>query len=201
MPYIRIDIPCRVESNTPITSKEGELKKLLFILPLVLVVGFMVGCQDKEAMAELEEFRAQAALEEENKAFFMRASEAWLKEDIETLKEYFSPDFVGYSPTGEGSPLEMVLEQTKRTRIMFPDMTNINKDLFAKGDLVVSRYVSKGTHTGDIEGFPATGKEVEFGSIMIARIENGKFVEAWVVPDNLTLYQQLGFEFKMKEEE
>jgi len=175
------------------------MKKLFMILPLVLIVGFLAGCQDKEAMAELEEFRAQAALEEENKAFFMRASEAWFKEDIDVLKEFFSPDFVGYSPTGEGASLEMVLEQVRRSRIMFPDMTNINKDLFAKGDLVVSRYTSKGTHTGDIEGFPATGKEIELGSIMIVRVENGKFAEAWVVSDNLIFYQQLGIELKPKE--
>jgi predicted ester cyclase len=151
-------------------------------------------------MAELEEFRTQAALEEANKALFKRSSEAWFKEDIEVLKEFFSPDFVGYGPTGEGASLEMVLEQAKQQRIMFPDMTNINQKIFAKGDLVVSRYTTKGTHTGDAEGFPATGKEVEFGSIMIVRVENGKFAEAWVVGDNLSLYQQLGFELKPKEE-
>jgi hypothetical protein len=48
------------------------MKKLFMILPLVLIVCFMVGCQDKEAMAELEEFKAQAALEEANRALVMR---------------------------------------------------------------------------------------------------------------------------------
>lgn len=177
------------------------MKKLLSILPLALILCFMAGCQDKEAMAELEEFRAQAALEEANKALFMRAEEAWFKEDIETLKEFFSPDFVGYSPSGEGSSLEGVLENLKRQKIMFPDMTNVSKDAFAKGDLVVSRYMTKGTHTGGVEGFPATGKEFEFGSIMITRIEEGKIKESWVVPDLLTFYQQLGFELKPKEGE
>jgi hypothetical protein len=36
------------------------MKKLFVILPLVLIVCFMVGCQDKKAMAEIEEYRAQA---------------------------------------------------------------------------------------------------------------------------------------------
>ena len=36
------------------------MKKLLMILPLALILCFMVGCQDKEAMAKLEEFRARA---------------------------------------------------------------------------------------------------------------------------------------------
>ena len=122
-------------------------------------------------------------------------------EYIEVLKEFFSPNFVGYSPTGQGSSLEGVLGNLMQQKIMFPDMTNVSKDVFAKGDLVVSRYITKGTHTGDVEGFPATGKEFEFGSIMISRIENGKIMESWVVPDLLSLYQQLGFEMEMKEEE
>ena len=43
------------------------MKKLFMILPLVLILCFMVGCQDKEAMAELDEFIAQAEVEEQNK--------------------------------------------------------------------------------------------------------------------------------------
>ncbi|TET68415.1 MAG: hypothetical protein E3J56_11430, partial [Candidatus Aminicenantes bacterium] len=42
------------------------MKKLCMILPLALVLCFMVGCQDKEAMAELEKFKAQAKIEEQN---------------------------------------------------------------------------------------------------------------------------------------
>jgi uncharacterized protein YcfL len=36
------------------------MKKLCMILPLALILYLMVGCQDEAAMAELEEFRAQA---------------------------------------------------------------------------------------------------------------------------------------------
>jgi hypothetical protein len=48
------------------------MKNLSMILPLALILCFMVGCQDKAAMAELEEFKAQAAVEEQNKALVMR---------------------------------------------------------------------------------------------------------------------------------
>ena len=36
------------------------------ILPMTLIICFMVGCQDKEAMAELEKFKPQAEVEEQN---------------------------------------------------------------------------------------------------------------------------------------
>ena len=48
------------------------MKNYMIILPLALILCFMVGCQDKEAMAELEEFRAQAAVEEQNKELVTR---------------------------------------------------------------------------------------------------------------------------------
>lgn len=40
------------------------MKKLLLILPLALILCLMVGCQDKEATAELEELRTQAEVED-----------------------------------------------------------------------------------------------------------------------------------------
>ena len=42
------------------------MKKLCMILSLALILCFMVGCQDKGAMAELDEMKAQAAVEEQN---------------------------------------------------------------------------------------------------------------------------------------
>ena len=46
------------------------MKNLCMILPLALILCFMVGCQDKEAKAELEAMKAQAAVEEQNEASF-----------------------------------------------------------------------------------------------------------------------------------
>jgi len=177
------------------------MKKLFMILPLVLILCFMVGCQDKEAMAELEEFKAQAALEEQNKALYIRYNEAWDKGDVEALKEIFSPDNVWHTISGQDISLEEMLESLKQRMQMFPDRTNSIEDTILEGDKVVTRYVFKGTHTGDTEDFPATGNKVEFEAIEIVRVENGKIVECWDVSDNLSAYQQLGFELKKKEEE
>jgi steroid delta-isomerase-like uncharacterized protein len=177
------------------------MKKLLMILPLALILCFMVGCQDKAAMAELEEFKAQAEVEEQNKALTIRYYEAWDKEDVEALKEIFSPDFVWHIFSGQDSSLEETIEFLKQQRGLFPDMVFGREDIIAKGDKVIVRYTSRGTNTGDTEDFPATGKKVEFEAIEILRVENGKIVECWDVSDDLSFYQQLGFELKKKEEE
>ncbi|GAH62106.1 unnamed protein product, partial [marine sediment metagenome] len=41
-------------------NKEDKMKKFLMIIPLVILLCFAFGCQDKEAMAELEAMKAQA---------------------------------------------------------------------------------------------------------------------------------------------
>ncbi len=44
---------------------EGKMKKLSMILPLALILCFMVSCQNKEAMAELEAMKAKAEVGEQ----------------------------------------------------------------------------------------------------------------------------------------
>ncbi len=177
------------------------MKNLRVILPLVLLLCFVVGCQDKMVMAELEEFKAQAEIEEANKALVQRYFDAWQKEDLEALKEIFSPDYVWHTTPGQDQTFEKTLEFVKEQKVAFPDLVVRIDNIFAKGDKVALRYTFTGTHTGDTEGFPATGKRVESSGVEIDRIENGKIVETWEGSDQLSFLQQLGFELKSPEAE
>ena len=180
------------------------MKKLLTVIPLVFLLCFTFACQDKEAIAELEEFRAQAALEEQNKALVMRYFGALESGDLEAVKEIFSPDCILHHTTGQDLSLEETIEtvkkQNEQSKVAFPDVTFINEDTIVKGDKAVLMFTFKGTHTGDIEGIPATGNAVEGRSITIFRFENGKISEGWQESNVLRLYQQLGMELKPKEE-
>ena len=161
----------------------------------------MVGCQDKEAMAELEAMKAQAEVEEQNIALIMRQYEAWNSGDVEAIKEIFSPDYVFHSGSQDFSK-EQMIEFLKPQMEAWPDRTFSVEDILAKGDKVVSKYIFKGTHEGDIEGLPpATGKKFETSGIEIWQVKNGKIVESWAASDSLGFYQQLGMELKPKEGE
>jgi steroid delta-isomerase-like uncharacterized protein len=178
------------------------MKKLYMILPLTLILCFLVGCQDKEAMAELEEFRAQVEVEEQNIALVKRFHDAWNSGDAEAIKEIFSPDLVYHRATAQDASLEQMLEWIKPQMEWYPDRIYVMEDIFAKGDKVVLRYLFKGTYEGDIEGLPpATGKKIEITGIEICRVENGKIIERWDAHDDLSLMQQLGMELKPKEGE
>jgi hypothetical protein len=51
------------------------MKKKFMIPLLALILCFMVGCQGKEAMAELEAMKAQAEVEAQNKALMRKSFE------------------------------------------------------------------------------------------------------------------------------
>jgi steroid delta-isomerase-like uncharacterized protein len=181
------------------------MKKLYVILPLALILCFMVGCHDKAAMVELEEFKVKKEVEEQNKALVMRYFGAVENGDLEAVKEIFSPDCILHHTTGQDLSLEETIEtvkkQNEQSKVMFPDLTFINEDTFVKGDKAVLMFTFKGTHAGNVEGIPATGNPVEGRSITIFRFENGKIAEGWQESNVLRLYQQLGFELKPKEGE
>jgi len=176
------------------------MKKLYIILPVASILCFMVACRDKEAMAELEEFRAQAALEEANTALAERYIEAWTKGDVSVLKEILSPDFVHHPRLGSTESLEQAFEGLKERMTMFPDQDLRVQDLIVKGDKIVFRGIFSGTHTGDSEWIPATGNKVEIRGFAIMRVENGRIVEDWGITDLLDLHEQLGYEVKRKKD-
>ncbi len=177
------------------------MKKLLMILPLALILCFMVGCQDKEAMAELEAMKAQAEVEEQNKALMHKFFEAWGNGDFETLKELLAPDYVFYYPSNSPNPVsrEELIPMGKMLRKAFPDISFSMEELFAVGDRVIFMFIQRGTHEGEYMGIPATGNKYESSGILITRIENGKVVEQREEFDMLGMMLQLGMELKPKE--
>jgi steroid delta-isomerase-like uncharacterized protein len=162
----------------------------------------MVGCQDKEAIAELEAMKAQAEVEEQNIELAKKMFEAWGKGDMETYVELMAPGYVYYYPSGTENPtsLEELREMAKMFWNGFPDMSFIMEEIFAAGDRVTFRFIQRGTHTGDFMGIPATGNTFESSGILISRIEDGKVVEQWEEFDMLGMMMQLGMELKPKEE-
>jgi len=179
------------------------MKKLLMILSLALILCFAVGCQDKEAMAELDAFKAQKEVEEQNKATVERVVEELKKGNIEIYQELCAPEYAFYNPSN--SPQPMSLEETiEFLKMIFRAVPDINwsiKELFAIGDRVIVWNIVTGTHEGEFAGIPATGNKIEVSSILILRLENGKIVEEREEADMLGLMQQLGMELKPKETE
>ena len=74
----------------------------------------------------------------------------------------------------------------------FPDLTHTIEEQVAEGDVVVSRFTVRGTHQGEFQGLPPTGKQIAIAAVAFDRIAGGKIVERWGQFDALGLMQQLG---------
>ncbi len=178
------------------------MKKIILILPLGLILCFMLGCQDKAAMAELEKYRAQAKVEEQNKVLVERYFGELKKGNFDVLNEMNAPEYLFYSPSTNPKPMtrEQTIEFIKMIFAAFPDINYRIEKVYVDGDTAIIWYTVTGTHQGEFAGIPATGNKVKVSSILLWSIKDGKIIEEREEADMLGLMMQLGMELKPKEE-
>jgi steroid delta-isomerase-like uncharacterized protein len=130
---------------------------------------------------------------ETNKAIVRRYIEQVLNNRRHDLIEEFLVDAVELHGTGPAIVgLAAVVEWYATFAAAFPDWQTTIDDMVAEGDKVVARITSTGTHQGEMQGIPATGKPYTQHAIVIYRLSNGKIVEARLQTDMLSMMQQLG---------
>jgi steroid delta-isomerase-like uncharacterized protein len=74
----------------------------------------------------------------------------------------------------------------------FPDINHHILDIVAEGDKVAIRLNITGTHKGEFQSVPPTGKEVSIDGMDFLTIVDGKIVEEWLNSDMMGLMQQIG---------
>jgi len=100
---------------------------------------------------------------------------------------------LGYVEHSEGfQGVEPFRQQITAFRAAFPDLHVTIDDLIIDGSRFASRTTITGTHTGDLMGMPATGRQISVGAVDIGRIENGQAQERWGGLDMYSLLTQLG---------
>ena len=130
---------------------------------------------------------------EENKALVRRfVEEFWNERNTATADELMASDAVIHLPTGEVlNPNELKIF-VGTWRESFPDWHSTFEELIAEGDRVAERWTGRGTHLGELQGIPPTGKRVEAPGSVFYRIAGGKIVELRASFDMMGLMQQLG---------
>ena len=129
---------------------------------------------------------------ETNKAIVRRYFEQVFNEHRRDLVEEFLAENIELHGSGLAPGLEVVKQWLTMFAAAFPDGHMTIEDVVAEEDRVVARTTFNGTHRGEMQGIPATGKTVDIPGITIFRLDNGKIAEGWLLNDNLGLMQQLG---------
>jgi len=83
-------------------------------------------------------------------------------------------------------------ERLRLSRAPFPDQRFEILELFGDGSAVVMTWTWKGTHRGELAGFPPSGKIVEMsGATVYYFDENERICGHWQIADRLGVFQQL----------
>lgn len=118
--------------------------------------------------------------------------EIWNQGALPVSDEVFAPDYIGHLPLMDVNGPDEFKQLVSTYRNAYPDVHVSVEDVFATGDRVAVRWVSRGTHLGDIMGIPASGNKIEIMGLSLFRIANGRVAEEWEGFDTLKMMQQIG---------
>ncbi|MCC9075549.1 ester cyclase [Litorilinea aerophila] len=122
----------------------------------------------------------------------MQALKAWSAQDLESYRTLYHPDAVLYGFAPQPIDVESAMQFYRAFFAAFPDVHFETLDTVAEGDRIAMRYRVTGTHAGEFQGIPATGRAIDVQGITILHFRNGKVAERWQQLDLMSLLQQLG---------
>jgi steroid delta-isomerase-like uncharacterized protein len=117
--------------------------------------------------------------------------EVWNRKDPQVVRELVLPDSICHTDQGDLIGPEPFLAFRALMLTAMPDLQLVVEDTLSDGDRVAVRWLATGTHTGEFQGQPPTGKVVRFGGTTWIRYQGGKMVEGWDCWNMGGLVQQL----------
>ena len=128
-----------------------------------------------------------------NAKLIVDSFDAFNEGDTERLLAVASPDLVMHfaelpEPLHGRETWQQGFELMRRA---FPDLEAHIDDLVAAEDRVAVRVSFRGTHAGEFQGIPATGRSIHYVSHEFYRVEDGLIAEEWICSDMASLFRQL----------
>jgi steroid delta-isomerase-like uncharacterized protein len=114
------------------------------------------------------------------------------KGDFELFEELFDDDFIDHTPQPGTTPdKDGVRVLYSRLRSAFPDFDADIQWQSASADLVTTYKIYRGTQKGAFLGVAPTGRSVEFETVDVMRVVDGRITEHWGVANLLKAMAQL----------
>jgi predicted ester cyclase len=133
----------------------------------------------------------------EKKALAREGIRIWTTGDFGAAQEIYAPNYVNHQHHHPGDSEDIYGTEAMKAfaaefREAFLDFHDSIDIQVAEGDVVATRFTSRGTHRGKFMGAEPTNKELSWTGISIDRIVEGRIVESWADWDMLGMMQQLG---------
>lgn len=122
--------------------------------------------------------------------------EIWSEGNIEAAEKYLAPSYVIRHDPGDpwdGKTLDLAgfKERVMISRAPFPDQRFDVQEMFADDGSVVVTWLWTATHSGDLPGFPASGKQITMSGATVYYFDGPLLTGHWQIADRLGVYQQL----------
>ncbi|TDC85980.1 ester cyclase [Micromonospora sp. KC606] len=131
---------------------------------------------------------------ETNETTLSRAIAAINAGDVETgVNALFAEGAVDHDPApGQGPGRAGFLAFFRGLTTAFPDLRLEQRHVTADEDHVSMAFTVSGTHLGDFNGVPPSGRAFKVSGVEIFRFVNGQVVERWGLTDDMGILGQLG---------
>jgi len=133
--------------------------------------------------------------EAENIQIVQAMTEAINNRNLKALDDLVASNVVRHSAATPGvvvTNLEEFRAFLETDFVTVPDSVQEIEIIFGSGNFVAVRAKYRGTQTGPMGPYPASGKPLDLPYMGILRFDEGKIAEIWVEWDNLHILSQLG---------
>ena len=130
---------------------------------------------------------------EDNKALVIRfVAEFWSSGNESAADTLMAEDVTIVVNSDLVKDIETLKGFARMVRQAFPDWHSELEELVAENDRVAERWTGHGTHKGDFQGIPPTGRQVAVPGTVFYRLAAGRIVEFRGQFDRLSMLEQLG---------
>lgn len=129
---------------------------------------------------------------EENRELLERRLELWQTGNIDLVDELFAPDYVMHGPKGEQEGLEPFKQIVKNFHDDLSDLQVHYEHVAIGEDTVAYVWKMNGVAQSGTQEQSNSSQKVAISGVILARIEDGRFIEEWRNNDVIGLLAQLG---------
>lgn len=104
--------------------------------------------------------------------------EGYESKNYDFVMNYLADDYMDHSPAGARGNAQAV-GILKTVADQFSDLSIQMLDIFADNEMVATRVLYQGVHSGTCMGIAATGKKISFEALENFKVVDGKIVESW----------------------
>jgi steroid delta-isomerase-like uncharacterized protein len=120
------------------------------------------------------------------------SEQIWNKKNLKEVELNFAAECRIHSPLGEYQSPKQMLQVVQVWQTAFPDLKVKHLTPISEDERVAVQWSAEGTHLGEFQGHPPTGKKVQYTGTTVYEFLEGKISQYWAYVNVHSILNQLG---------